>query len=128
MKIEKFPSGSYRMRKMYKGKTYTVVTDYKPTQKEAIALMAKELDKVKGSCADKTFRDSAEEYIKMKSNVFSPSTIKGYRSLISQYSEWFMNMNLLQIENADIINIGGWKTDYVMKNVYRHSMIDKEEQ
>lgn len=102
MKIEKLPSGSYRMRKMYKGKTYTVVTDYKPTQKEAIELMAKELDKVKGSSADKTFRIAAEEYIKMKSNVLSPSTIKGYRSLMSQYSENFMNMNLLQIENADI--------------------------
>ena len=102
MKIEKLPSGSYRMRKMYKGKMYTVVTDYKPTRKEAIELMAKELEKVKGSSADKTFRDSAEQYLKMKSNVLSPSTIKGYRSLISKYSEQFMNMNLMQIENADI--------------------------
>ena len=33
MKIEKLPSGSYRIRKMYKGKTYTVIFDYKPTQK-----------------------------------------------------------------------------------------------
>lgn len=102
MKIEKLPSGSYRMRKMYKGKTYTVVTDYKPTQKEAIQLMSEELDKVRGSSADKTFRNCAEEYINMKSNVLSPSTIKGYRSLMSQYSERFMDMNLLKIENADI--------------------------
>lgn len=102
MKIEKLPSGSYRMRKMYKGKTYTVVTDYKPTQKEAIQLMSEELDKARGGSADKTFRNCAEEYIKMKSNVLSPSTIKGYRSLMSQYSERFMNMNLLRIENADI--------------------------
>lgn len=36
MKIEKLPSGSYRIRKMYKGKSYQIVTDYKPTQKEAI--------------------------------------------------------------------------------------------
>lgn len=103
MKIEKLPSGSYRMQKMYKGQTYQIVTDYKPTQKEAIQLMAKELDKVKGSSADKTFRSAAEEYIKMKSNVLSPSTIKGHRSLISQYSENFMSMNnILKIENADI--------------------------
>lgn len=45
MKIEKLPSGSYRIRKMYKGKTYAVITDYKPTQKEAITLMAAELEK-----------------------------------------------------------------------------------
>lgn len=102
MKIEKLPSGSYRIRKMYKGKTYAVVTDYKPTQKEAIQLMSEELDKVRGSSADKTFQRCAEEYIKMKSNILSPSTIKGYRSLMSQYSERFMNMNLLRIENADI--------------------------
>lgn len=90
------------MRKMYKGKTYTVTTDYKPTQKEAIQLMSEELDKVRGSSADKTFRSCAEEYIEMKSNVLSPSTIKSYRSLLSQYSERFMNINLLRIENADI--------------------------
>lgn len=46
MKIEKLPSGSYQIRKMYRGTTYTVVTDYKPTQKEAVRLMADELDKV----------------------------------------------------------------------------------
>lgn len=102
MKIEKLPSGSYRIRKMYKGQTYQIVTDYKPTQKEAIKLMAEELEKVKGSNADKTFRYAAEEYLNMKSNVISPSTIKGYRSLMSQYSEQFINMNLLKIENADI--------------------------
>jgi integrase len=44
MKIEKLPSGSYRIRKMYHGKSYTVITDYKPTQKEAIQLLAAELD------------------------------------------------------------------------------------
>lgn len=102
MKIEKLPSGSYRIRKMYKGQTYQIVTDYKPTQKEAIQMMAEELEKVKGSNADKTFRYAAEEYLKMKSNVISPSTINSYRSLMSQYSEQFINMNLLKIENADI--------------------------
>lgn len=102
MKIEKLPSGSYRIRKMYRGRTYQVVTDYKPTQKEAIQLMSEELDKVRGGSADKTFRKCAEDYINMKSNVLSPSTIKGYKSLMSQYSDRFMDMNLLRIENADI--------------------------
>ena len=39
MKIEKLLSGSYRIRKMYKGKMYTVVFDRKPTQKEAMQAM-----------------------------------------------------------------------------------------
>ena len=32
MKIEKLPSGSYRIRKMYKGQMYTVVFNEKPTR------------------------------------------------------------------------------------------------
>lgn len=47
MKIEKLPSGSYRIRKMYKGETYSLVFDHKPTQKEALQAIAAELDKVK---------------------------------------------------------------------------------
>lgn len=47
MKIEKLPSGSYRIRKMYKGQMYAVVFDEKPTQKEAMQAMAAELDKIK---------------------------------------------------------------------------------
>lgn len=78
MKIEKLPSGFYRIRKMYQGKTYTVVTNYKPTQKEAIQLMADELDKVQRKHEHMTFRRAAEDYVDMKRNVLSPRTIKEY--------------------------------------------------
>lgn len=47
MKIEKLPSGSYRIRKMHKGQMYTVVFNEKPTQKEAMQAMAAEPDKIK---------------------------------------------------------------------------------
>lgn len=30
------------------------------------------------------------------------------------------------IPDADILAMGGWETDHVMKTVYRHSMIGKE--
>ncbi len=36
-------------------------------------------------------------------------------------------MSALNIPEADIIKMGGWETDYVMKAVYRHSMMEKEE-
>ncbi len=36
-------------------------------------------------------------------------------------------MSALGIPEADILRMGGWETDYVMKSVYRHSMMDKEE-
>ena len=60
MKIEKLPSGSYRIRKTYKGQVYTVVFDSKPTQKEALQAMAKELDKIQSAKANMTFQRAAE--------------------------------------------------------------------
>lgn len=36
-------------------------------------------------------------------------------------------MSTLNIPEADILRMGGWESDYVMKSVHRHSMIDKEE-
>ena len=102
MKIEKLPSGSYRMRKMYKGKMYTVVTDYKPTQKEAIQLMAEELDKVQEKHGRMTFRSACETYIDSKRNVLSPSTIRGYASVMRTVSKEFMDKNIHDITAVDV--------------------------
>ncbi len=55
MKIEKLPSGSYRIRKMYQGQMYTVTFDGKPTQKEAMVAMAKELERVQPSASILSF-------------------------------------------------------------------------
>lgn len=102
MKIEKLPSGSYRIRKMYKGTTYAVVVDYKPTQKEALQLISAELDKIKTSAQRMTFQIASERYIEKKSNILSPSTIKGYESVIRSLSEWFRNMNASDITSIDV--------------------------
>lgn len=37
-------------------------------------------------------------------------------------------MSELGVPEADILKMGGWETDHVMKSVYRHSMMDREEQ
>lgn len=37
-------------------------------------------------------------------------------------------MSAIGVPEADILRMGGWETDHVMKSVYRHSMMDKEEQ
>lgn len=60
MKIEKRASGSYRVRKMYKGQMYTVSFDHKPTQKEAMLAMAEELQKVQTKHESMDFRAAAE--------------------------------------------------------------------
>lgn len=102
MKIEKLPSGSYRIRKMYKGQTYTVIFDCKPTQKEAMQAMAKELDKVQTKHGSLTFQAAAEEYIDSKRNILSSTTIRGYKSAIKTISEKFQNINVHDITALDI--------------------------
>lgn len=102
MKIEKLPSGSYRIRKMYKGKTYSVVTDYKPTQKEALQLLAAELDKAPTKSEHLTFRTASEKYIEMKNNVLSPRTIKEYKETPDRLSDSFNELLISDITQQDI--------------------------
>lgn len=125
MKIEKLPSGSYRIRKMYQGKTYTVVTDYKPTQKEAIQLMSAELDKVKEKYKRMTFRRAADEYIKSKHNVLSPSTVQGYEVIIRNLSQDFMDKNIHDITAMDVqMEINKMSREHSPKTVRnRHSFL-----
>lgn len=102
MKIEKLPSGSYRIRKMYKGKTYAITFDYKPTQKEAIQAMAAELDKVSQKGETLTFKSAYERYIESKRNVLSPSTIMGYDIIIKRISQKFLDMQICDITALDV--------------------------
>lgn len=103
MRIEKLKSGSYRIRKMYKGVTYTVVTDYKPTQKEAIQLLAAEMDKSQDvKKVRMTFETAAEKYIETKSNVISPSTAKGYHTIIRSLSDQFKNLHVSDVTSIDV--------------------------
>lgn len=102
MKIEKLPSGSYRVRKMYKGKMYTVIFDCKPTQKEAMLAMADKLEKVQEHHTAMTFARAAEEYIESKRNVLSPSTIKGYKTILRQIPDAFLSMNVHDITALDV--------------------------
>jgi integrase len=102
MKIEKRPSGSYRVRKMYKGQMYTVSFEHKPTQKEAMLAMADELQKVQKKHESLNFKAAAEEYIEAKRNVLSPTTIKGYRSAMRTISKKFQEINVHDITALDI--------------------------
>ena len=102
MKIEQLPSGSYRIRKMYKGQMYTVIFDKKPTQKEAMKAMADELDKVQEKHKTMTFEAAAEEYIESKRNVLSPSTIQGYVAIMKRLPKNFLSENVHDITALDV--------------------------
>ena len=102
MKLEKLPSGSYRIRKTYKGTTYTVVFDHKPTQKEITQAMAAELDKEPVKKVRMTFETAAQQYIDVKSNVLSPSTITSYESVVRNLSASFKAKLVNDINAIDI--------------------------
>ncbi len=102
MKIERLPSGSYRIRKMYKGKIYSVITDYKPTQKEAITLMADKLQRAGSKTPRLTFREAAEDYVDMKRNILSPRTIKEYSETVGRFPKWFNELIITDITQVEI--------------------------
>lgn len=102
VKIEKLPSGSYRIRKMYKGKTYAVTFDRKPTQKEAIKAMSEELNKVQSKQPVITFKEAAAGYVDMKRNVLSPRTIKEYSDTSGRLPEWFKELRISDITQIEI--------------------------
>ena len=102
MKLEKLPSGSYRVRKTYKGITYTVVFDHKPTQKEVTQAMAAELDKEPVKKTRLTFETAAQQYIDVKSNILSPSTISGYHKILRNISNDFKHIHMDDLSGIDI--------------------------
>ena len=88
MTIEVLKSGKYRVSEMRDGKRYRVILDHEPGQKEA----KKIFDKMEGKVQDSTpFKDAAEKYIELKSNILSPSSIRGYKIIVRHLDEDFLN-------------------------------------
>ena len=97
MTIEK-TGNKWRIKQMHNGVMYRVSLDYKPSKKEAELIIAEKIssDDPSGDRRD-TFAKSAEKYIKIKSNVLSPATIRGYSTIIRSLSDRFMNTKTCDI-------------------------------
>lgn len=100
MKIEKLPSGKYRVRKMVKGQTYSAIVSYKPSQKEATQLI--EDQRTGRDKQRQTFDEGAKEYIEGKRNTLSPSTIRGYESIRKNLPDHFKNRSIGEITAWDV--------------------------
>lgn len=109
MKKEKLPSGNYRVRKTYKGQLYTLHFDHLPSDREVAIKLSNTLQEIEVKSHSATFRACMNEYIENRSNVLSPSTLNGYRSLIRQYPDRLMNKN---IYDADQVFIQSVINDY----------------
>ena len=104
MKLEKLPSGSYRIRKMYKGQTYTIVFEHKPTQKEAMQAMAAELDKVKCTETQMSFFKAAESYVDLNVMSFHQGLSKNTQKLLDVFLSGFPLFLSLILHRYILIN------------------------
>ena len=95
MTIESLKSGKFRVSEMRDGKRYRVTLDHAPSDKEA----KKIFDKMEGKVQNSTpFKDAAEKYIELKSNVLSPSSIRGYKIIVRHLDESFLNTAIDRID------------------------------
>ena len=103
MNIEKLPSGNYRITKMVKGKRYRATLDHRPTKLEAEEVIRELVsDSATHATHDMTFQKAAEGYMRIKSNVLSPSTIVGYDKMLRQLSEGFKQTMINDIDQIII--------------------------
>ena len=112
MKVEK-RNGSYRVQKMIDGRRYSITYDHNPRQAEVMRDLLKlsEEAPIKDS-----FLSCATSYIKSKSNVLSPSTIKGYNSVLRSIETDFKSKRITDISQQDIqLLINKYSADHTPK-------------
>lgn len=119
MRIEKLPSGSYRVRQQVDGRRISITLPYKPTKKEAQQLID---DKRTGKDKLKlTFDAAATQYINGKRNTLSPSTIRGYESLRKNMPENISHALIGGLSAWDIQKyINDLSADHSPKTVRNH--------
>lgn len=103
-KIEKISESSYRVRKMIKGKSYTLMFDHKPTQKEVTFALAEKLENtLVSSSKSGTMEQYAYDYIDLaRKNGRSSTTISGYKSIVKNTPSDFLNIDLLDLTQDNL--------------------------
>ena len=100
--IEKLNSGNYRISKMYKGKRYRMILERRPSKSEADRLLWSIIEENPEKGPYQEFQTAAENYIKSKDAVLSPSTINNYYSIIRNMPESFKICPISAISQQDI--------------------------
>ena len=97
MKIEKRDSGNFRIRHTEKGKTYSVTLPFKPTQAQAWTIIQNKINNK--PILPLTFDEACRKFFTAKSNVYSPATVRGYRSIYRNIDKSILPLNLEDIDN-----------------------------
>lgn len=83
MNITKLNNGHYRARETINGQVVSHNFTHKPTQKELKSVFYRV-----SVSNDRPFIEYAKDYVSSKENVLSPSTIRGYETLIRSLSDF----------------------------------------
>ncbi len=107
MGIEKISDSNYRVRKMVKGKKYTLKFDHKPSQKEITFALAEAFEANQETSANAgTVCQYAFDYIeKSRINKRSSTTIINYQSIIRNTPSDFLTFNLFDVTQTNIQNM-----------------------
>ena len=121
MYIEKLKSGSYRITQQENGRRYRITVDHKPSNNEAVRLLAAEISKGR-TAAKGTFRCACEDYIASKKNVLSPSTIKEYTGTQNRIPSAFQELPLQRITSMDVQKVvNDYAADHQPKTVANYA-------
>lgn len=122
MTIDKRPSGSYRIREMVDGKIYSVTVDHKPTQKEARTLISELISKKDIISSKMLFKQACGAYIESRSNLLSPSSIRGYKGIIRQISDRLLRTPIGSITKPMIqTEVNNYSANHSPKSTYNFS-------
>lgn len=92
----------WELRKQIKGHSLYYAFDHKPTKREIDDKLFELQENLPTFSQKGTFKDYAKDYVDIKKNVLSPSTIASYNSIIRNLSEGFLGSQFSSITNATI--------------------------
>lgn len=102
MTIDKH-GNKWRIRESYQGTRYTVSLDHCPTKREAQELINKRIHEGQVSTdASDTFNTAAERYMELKSNILSPWTIIGYKTILRALTDRFKGTKLINLDEVTV--------------------------
>lgn len=104
MTTEKLPSGSYRYKKMYKGRIYAHTSPYRLNKVEAEQILtekikASDIGSVELKNRDVSVLECMKAYTEIKEPVLSPSTIADYARMPERFPSWFLDFRALDVDS-----------------------------
>lgn len=106
MHIQKVKNEKYRVREMYRGKSYSKTYHYRPSVKEAKRDMQLLIDRdYEESISNIKFGEAMTSYINSKRNILSPETIRSYEQHVRFTDNKYKKLDIRDLKNITLQNL-----------------------